>query len=65
MSIPKITFFRASFRRTILAVLATLFAAATLLYGGVWMYSAIHGWVLFYELLPPPPWSAQAGANIV
>jgi sigma-B regulation protein RsbU (phosphoserine phosphatase) len=63
--IPKVALFRGPFRRTILAILATLFAASTLFYGGVWMYSAIHGWVLFYQLLPPPPWSPQAGANLV
>ena len=64
MLVPRFTLFRGSFRRTILAILATFFAASTLVYGGVWIYSAFHGWVLFYQLLPPPPWSPQAGANL-
>ena len=64
MQTSKFTPFRGSFRRTFLAILAALFAASTLVYAGVWIYSAFHGWVLFYELLPTPPWSPQAGANL-
>ena len=55
----------ASSHKTLLATLATLFAAATILYTGVWMYSSFHGWVLLYELLPPPPWSYRAGVTLL